>query len=432
MDSFVDAVNLLLLLSELYIVSHNILVRKNKRKSNVLIYTCFVILGMFISITFIDNVFIKSAVQFFWCILFIHWFFEGNIKVKVLLESFLMLFICLLNEFLYTVFFVGSEYLGIRKLFNNGHGIYSSFLAYIVTFVIIIVVAKKQLFRYLKLMDLKYWLFFCVLLFVNSFVISANGYYLVENIKLKRKWILVNSYFILVIGMFIQIGLMIALIISRNVYREKEYLAAKYLEEQKLHYEYLENRERETKKFRHDIKGHLLLVNDLINKKQYEACETYLQEINVRIDRFSNKISVNNGIADAIVNRFYVEAEQKGVDLQVKGHLPNPCYLSGYDICTILSNLLSNAIEAEYAAGGAAVYVEFRYTDSEIMLVVENDYIQELEQSNGAFFTTKEDKANHGFGLENVKECVRKNDGQITIDTDDHIFRVLVFVENGE
>ena len=212
----------------------------------------------------------------------------------------------------------------------------------------------------------------------------------------------------------------------------KEYLAAKYLEEQKLHYEYLENRERETKKFRHDIKGHLLLVNDLINKKQYEACETYLQEINVRIDRFSNKISVNNGIADAIVNRFYVEAEQKGVDLQVKGHLPNPCYLSGYDICTILSNLLSNAIEAEYAAGGAAVYVEFRYTDSEIMLVVENDYIQELEQSNGAFFTTKEDKANHGFGLENVKECVRKNDGQITIDTDDHIFRVLVFVENGE
>ena len=72
--------------------------------------------------------------------------------------------------------------------------------------------------------------------------------------------------------------------------------------------------------------------------------------------------------------------------------------------------------------------MEFRYTDSEIMLVVENDYIQDLEQSDGAFFTTKEDKANHGFGLENVKECFKKNNGQITIDTEKNIFRVLVCV----
>lgn len=274
----------------------------------------------------------------------------------------------------------------------------------------------------------KYAFFFMLLVILQCFMVTAMGDVIYKEIAMTRKVAFEIIYILSVIFMFIQIGLMIALIISRNVYREKEYLAAKYLEEQKLHYEYLENRERETKKFRHDIKGHLLLVNDLINKKQYEACETYLHEINVRIDRFSNKISVNNGIADAIVNRFYVEAKQKGIDLQVKGHLPNPCYLSGYDICTILSNLLSNAIEAECAAGGEMVHVEFRYTDSEIMLVVENDYIQDLEQSDGAFFTTKEDKANHGFGLENVKECIKKNNGQITIDTEKNIFRVLVCV----
>ena len=274
----------------------------------------------------------------------------------------------------------------------------------------------------------KYAFFFMLLVILQCFMVTAMGDVIYKEIAMTRKVAFEIIYILSVIFMFIQIGLMIALIISRNVYREKEYLAAKYLEEQKLHYEYLENRERETKKFRHDIKGHLLLVNDLINKKQYEACETYLHDINVRIDRFSNKISVNNGIADAIVNRFYVEAKQKGIDLQVKGHLPNPCYLSGYDICTILSNLLSNAIEAECAAGGETVHVEFRYTDSEIMLVVENDYIQDLEQSDGAFITTKEDKANHGFGLENVKECIKKNNGQITIDTEKNIFRVLVCV----
>ena len=55
-----------------------------------------------------------------------------------------------------------------------------------------------------------------------------------------------------------------------------------------------------------------------------------------------------------------------------------------------------------------------------------------MEQRSGVFFTTKEDKANHGFGLANVKECVQKNGGQITISTDNHVFKVLVCVNNGE
>ena len=428
MDYLVDIVNLLLLLAELHIVSSNIFVQKKIRKSNVFIYTFFIALGIFVPISLINNILIKNVIQFIGCLLFLNCFFEGAIKAKVLLGTFLMLFICLLNEFLYAVFLVVAEFVGVECNWKNESNIYGYLLAFVVTFAIINFASRKKFLRYLRLMDLRYWLYFCILLLVNSFVITANGYYLVENIKVKRQWILVHSYFLLVLGMFIQIGLMIALIISRNVYREKEYLAAKYLEEQKLHYEYLENRERETKKFRHDIKSHLLIVNDLIHKKQYEECEAYLRETNVRIDRFSYKISVNNGIADAIINRFYVEAKQKGIQLQVKGHLPDPCYLSGYDICTILSNLLSNAIDAEYAAGGDCVYVELRYTDSDIMLVVQNDYIQDLEQSNGSFFTTKEDKANHGFGLENVKECVRKNNGQIKIDTDDNVFKVLVCV----
>ena len=66
------------------------------------------------------------------------------------------------------------------------------------------------------------------------------------------------------------------------------------------------------------------------------------------------------------------------------------------------------------------------------MLAVENDYKQDLEEENGVFFTTKEDKYNHGFGLENVKECVNRNHGQITIHTQNYIFKVLVCVDNGE
>ena len=40
------------------------------------------------------------------------------------------------------------------------------------------------------------------------------------------------------------------------------------------HYLYLENRENETKKFRHDIRNHLNCITDLIDKGNYETTKT--------------------------------------------------------------------------------------------------------------------------------------------------------------
>lgn len=298
--------------------------------------------------------------------------------------------------------------------------------------ILLLLIANKIYGKRARKVGVKYAIYFMLLVVVEAFITTGMSELIVQELEMARKLVFQVAYIILVIGMFIQIGLMIALIISRNVYREKEYLAAKYLEEQKIHYEYLENRERLTKKFRHDIKNHLIIVNDLMHKQEYEKCKSYMQEIGERVDGFSYKISVNNGIADAIVNKFYMEAKQKGIELQVKGHLPNPCYLSAFDLCTILSNLLSNAVEAEHEAEGSMIHLQLRYTETEIMLAIENDYRQKLNQENGAFFTTKEDKLNHGFGLENVKECVRKNHGHFSINTKNQIFRVLVCLANRE
>lgn len=46
------------------------------------------------------------------------------------------------------------------------------------------------------------------------------------------------------------------------------------MQEQSKHYLYLENRENETKKFRHDIRNHLNCIKDLIDKGNYETTKT--------------------------------------------------------------------------------------------------------------------------------------------------------------
>lgn len=281
----------------------------------------------------------------------------------------------------------------------------------------------------LKSMDVKYWVFFMVVMFFDSTVMVVIGDFIINTVHVQRQDIVIFSYWCVVIGLLIQLVLLINTLVTRNVHKENEMLAKQFLESQNEHYQYLEKREYETKKFRHDIKNHLLLVENLIATEKYDEAECYLNTINEKVLSFSNQISVNNGIAEAILNRFYAEAKEDGVALKVKGHFPMGCYISAYDICTILSNLLSNAIRAAKEAGGNEVLMNIKYTENQVMLAIENDF-EELDEVDGVFKSTKRDSLGHGFGLSNVNECVEKNGGFMSISTQNRRFKVMIMLLN--
>lgn len=276
----------------------------------------------------------------------------------------------------------------------------------------------------------RYWVLFIVTMFFDASVIIMLGSFILDALEVERRFIAVFSYMCVVIGLLIQLVLLINTLVTRNVHKENEKLAKQFLESQNEHYQYLEKREHETKKFRHDIKNHLILLENMINAHKYDEAKEYLDMINDKVISFSNQISVNNGIADAILNRFYTEAKEKRITLKVSGHFPMDCYITAYDICTIFSNLLSNAIQAELEAEGKEVLVLIKYTEDKVLLTIENDYVNELNEVDGVFKTTKTDSLGHGYGLSNVKECVEKNGGYLSIATDNHRFMAMVMMLN--
>lgn len=282
----------------------------------------------------------------------------------------------------------------------------------------------------LKKLGTRYLLVFAILLFLDSTIVIMFGHYVINIVEAERKWILVLLYLGVVAGVLVQIVLLINTLITRNIHKEKETLAKKYLENQSEHYLYLEKREEQTKKFRHDIRNHLIVLGDLAKQRDYEGVEDYVNTLNEKVNMFGNRISVNNGVADAILNRFYDEAQEDGILLKVSGHFPLNCKLTAYDMCTILSNLVSNAVRAEKEAGGEKVIIEIRYTDKETMIIIENDYVHELRVESGKFITTKKDGMRHGFGLINVQECVEKNGGCILISTENQKFVARLVLKN--
>lgn len=277
---------------------------------------------------------------------------------------------------------------------------------------------------------LRYIFIFMIVLTAECFSITFLGEFVLKALDYERAWIAELAYVLMGLGVFVQLGLLIALYFSRNAYRTQQALATKYLEEQVAHYQYLSEREQNTKRFRHDFKSHMAMAKQLYEEGKREEFEAYFHKMTEQIAAIGNRVTVNNDIADAIINRYYDEAALAGITMEVEGHFPGECYVSAYDLCTVLSNLLSNAIDAEKEAGGKTIYCGVRYDETQILIVVKNDYVNPIKRTDNRFVSTKGDLRHQGFGIANINEVVRKNNGHIFYDTADARFVVRLSLCN--
>ena len=395
-------------------------------------YRILLFLGIAVFFSILVSYIENPILACFACILFIHLLM---CKMYFVSRSMLFIFCCIM--YVIFNFFQQMIYILVKSIFQitncTVHNTKIELIgSVIITSMLYLIgnLSKNRIRDRLQFIEKRYIALFLFVLIVDSAVVSILGEFVLNEYVNKNQFLFEFFYILVVVGIFFQLFLVVALILSRNVYREKEALARQYLNDQKQHYEYLKQRERETKKFRHDLKNHMYLLNNMYTQGNLEEFHAYLEQINQKIGSYGNPISVNNEIADAIFNKFYYEGKEQGILLHIQGHFPAECSIQAYDLCTILSNLLSNAMHAQTECEGGTVDVSIRYTDREITIKIENHYLQEPLQTKGMFQTQKPDKANHGFGLENVRECVEKNHGQIVIETGNNRFEVMLSLHN--
>lgn len=270
-----------------------------------------------------------------------------------------------------------------------------------------------------------------ILLAIDTFVVAIVATTPIVELydKTKRSLYLIAVIFVIV-GIFIQLISVIILFTQRNVYKEKEEITDRYLNEQKNHYEYLENREKETKKFRHDLRSHMEMISNLAKNNEYEEVDAYLEQMHIKIDSFGNMVTVQNGIVDAIINQYYMKAMQSGVKMEVKGRFPVDCSIDAFDLCTIFSNVLSNALEAAAETEEKYISLECGYTDKNIIIVVENSFCEDAKSGNFLWTTRKANKDYHGYGLENINDSVNKYDGVFDIEPKGNRFILKILFHN--
>lgn len=192
------------------------------------------------------------------------------------------------------------------------------------------------------------------------------------------------------------------------------------LNEQKTYGEALRGGDEELRRFRHDYKNHMIVVNALLGAGRTDEARDYLTAINTTVDSALRRISTGNFVADAIINNKAVTAAQTGGEITFDGSVPAEGIRSE-DLCTVLSNLLDNAIEAIYKndADRRTISISAGCSGECFFMKVSNPTMMTGENN---LQTTKKDRRYHGIGLKNVRRCVERCDGTLIVTIENSMF----------
>ncbi len=178
--------------------------------------------------------------------------------------------------------------------------------------------------------------------------------------------------------------------------------------------EKLMNSDEEIRRFRHDYKNHLIVLNSYLENGKTEEAKKYLEAMNEPVSRLMKKISSGNFAFDAILDYKMHIAAQKGIDIVFHGIVPSDG-IRAEDICAVFSNLLDNAIEAvEVLSDGKTIRVDADIKNGWFILSIINPTNIPDGEKHVNLRTSKADKKNHGLGLGNVKRCIKKYNGNLS------------------
>lgn len=168
---------------------------------------------------------------------------------------------------------------------------------------------------------------------------------------------------------------------------------------------------------RHEYTRHIQTLQALIELDKIEKAREYINGITDRYWSNDTIYHIDHPAIAGLINSKNNVAQLNNIDFAVAVK----CDLSGilipaWDLCSILGNLLDNAMEAASIDPKPRVGVEFKYEEGYYTIYINNNgsRIGELPRIFEAGYTTKGSEG-RGYGLYIVKKLIHKYNGEIEI-----------------
>lgn len=179
---------------------------------------------------------------------------------------------------------------------------------------------------------------------------------------------------------------------------------------------------------RHDMKHHMNMISDYIDRGEYEKALEYLKKMNQYAGTDRKYIETGNECIDCVMNYAIPEIKKIGAAITIDTRAVQGIKVDDFDINMILSNLLRNSYEAMKKSREKELAILIQYDRGMINIRIKNTYNGNLNEKEGRFLTTKEDAASHGIGLISVRKVVEKYNENMEIQHTEEEFQVNILL----
>ena len=348
--------------------------------------------------------------------------FLGNLKAKIIIA---VLSIVLISMLEVAVLFLVTSFNGVTvaEAVNNASlRLQGIIISKMLTFGIVICLKSK---KHTLSMKTSYWV-----LFFMIFSISILAIFLI--FKLQYNSGITDKYNLSIIC---SIGLLYStfftLYLYENMAKQTEIIGRQQMFEQQMkaqakHMDEILISQKQLKNFRHDLSNHLISLTAYFKNHDYMGGLNYLKKMDSMTAANDYVVETGNIALDAIINSKLAMAQSKKIKFTTHIQIPEQISIEATDVCIIFGNALDNAIEAceKLTSENKNILLSIICENGAIICKIVNDA---PGKGLSHFKTSKEDKINHGFGIENIKKALSKYENAFRIYQTDNKF-ILSFI----
>ena len=197
---------------------------------------------------------------------------------------------------------------------------------------------------------------------------------------------------------------------DKRLYREKK--------------EQLEN----AKRMNHDIKNHLMYIAYYIKTTKYDKSINYIERIVKQLDTQPVNMILDNDTLNFIIN--YKISEARKLEISVTAQIENiqECIVEDFDLCSLLGNILDNAIESSVKEEEKHIVIEIYNISGYQAYSIKNKVEKSVLTQNTTLSSSKKDSENHGYGMKQIQDIINKYQGHIDIYEKGKYFNVKVLI----
>ena len=181
----------------------------------------------------------------------------------------------------------------------------------------------------------------------------------------------------------------------------------------------------------HDLKHQ---IHELGQRKSIS--NEAIEEIASLVDIYDSDIKTGNPSMDMVLTEKSRICNKNGIHLSLMADGTALSMFSESDVYSLLGNIIDNAIEAtvQLPEGNRSISLNIRHIKGFSSVTEENPYLTENLRfgKDGLPLTSKQNKANHGYGVKSIAYVAKKYDGDLQIKAEDGIFTMSLLIPDAQ